>query len=120
MEDYDALKSSLISIAGELFRFRGVFLKMLARFPQEEQPKYWSQFSWFSKRVVKALDGAGLRIVDDLEGKEYDAGMAVTPINLDDYAPDDRLYIVQMMEPIIMEGSKVIKTGTVYLGRFQS
>ena len=118
MEDYEVLKSSLIGIAGELYRFQSVFARMVSRFPMEEQNKYISQYSWFSKRVVKALDGAGLRIID-LQGKEYDPGMAVIPINLDEFGPDDRLFVEQMMEPVIMEGNKVIKTGTVFLGRIE-
>jgi hypothetical protein len=118
MEDYEALKSSLIGIAGELFRFQSVFVRMVSRFPVEEQSKYISQYSWFSKRVIKALDGAGLRLID-LQGKEYDPGMAVIPINLDDFGTEDRLYVEQMMEPVIMEGNKVIKTGTVLLGRIE-
>ena len=119
MDDYESLKGSLIGIAGELFRFESVFMRMLARFPLEEQPKYASQYTWFSKRVIKALDAAGLRIID-LKGKIYDPGMAVTPINLDEFDQDDPLYIEQMMEPIIMEGNKVIREGTVILGRIEA
>ena len=119
MEDYEALKNSLIGIAGELFRFEGVFERVLARLPIDEQQKYMSQYSWFSKKVIKALDLAGLKILN-LQGKEYNPGMAVTPINLDDFDPEDHLYIQQMIEPIIMEQNTVIKTGTVILGRFDT
>ena len=42
MEDYEVMKNSLISIAGELFRFEGVFARILARMPTDEQIKYSS------------------------------------------------------------------------------
>ena len=119
MEDYEVMKNSLISIAGELFRFEGVFARILARMPTDEQIKYSSQYSWFSKKVIKALDTAGLRVIN-LQGKEYDPGMAATPINLDDFGPDDRLYVEQMVEPIIMEQGNVVKTGTILLGRLEA
>lgn len=118
-EEYVALKNSLIGIASELFRFRTVFGRVLSRLPAEEHEKYLSQYQWFAKRVVKALETAGLRVID-LQEKEYDPGMAVTPMNLDDFDPEDSLYIAQMMEPIIMEQDKVIKNGTVILGRFEA
>ena len=119
MEDYEMMKNSLISIAGELFRFEGVFARILARMPTDEQIKYSSQYSWFSKKVIKALDAAGLRVIN-LQGKEYDPGMAATPINLDDFGPDDRLYVEQMVEPMIMEQGNVVKTGTILLGRLEA
>ena len=36
---------------------------------------------------------------------------------IEDFETDDVLYVVQMMEPIIMNGDNVVKTGTVILGR---
>ena len=42
MEDYEVMKNSLISIAGELFCFEGVFARILARMPTDEQIKYSS------------------------------------------------------------------------------
>ncbi len=115
-EDYEKLKSNLISIASELFRFQRVFTKAISKLDMEEQSKYSSQYAWFSKKVAKALDGAGLRVVS-VDGQQYDPGMAITPLNLDDFETDDILYVEHTMEPIIMEGDAVIKTGTALLRR---
>lgn len=110
------LRESIIDIACEHHRFQRVFLKAISKLDMDEQSKYSSQFAWFSKRVMKALDAAGLRIVD-LDGQLYDPGMAVTPLNIEDFEADDILYVAQTMEPIIMQENAVIKTGTVILGR---
>ena len=115
-QNYSKMLESLISIASELFRFKQVFGKAISKLDLDEQNKYNSQFTWFSKKVLKALDDADLRIVD-VAGQLYDAGMAVTPLNIEDFETDDVLYVVQMMEPIIMNGDNVVKTGTVILGR---
>lgn len=107
---------SMAVIGSELCRFKGVFEKAISKLDFDEQSKYMSQFAWFSKKVTKAVEEAGLRIVS-LEGQAYDPGMAVTPLNIDDFEVEDELKIVQMIEPIIMQEDTVLKTGTVLLGR---
>ena len=44
--------------------------------------------------------------------------MAVTTVNMDEFAPEEALVIEQMLEPIIMnrEG-QILQTGTVLLRR---
>ena len=118
MVDNEQMLNSLVSIGSELQRFEKVFLHAVSKLESDEQNKYISQFNWFSKRVTKALSAAGLSIIN-LEGNLYDPGMAVTPINIDDFDPDDQLYVMQMMEPVIMSDGIVLKTGTVLLGRIE-
>ena len=59
-----------------------------------------------------------MRIVD-VEGQPYDVGMALSPLNIDDFEPEDLLYVEQMIEPIIMDETNVLKTGTAMLGRIE-
>lgn len=115
-EDYSRLKDNLVTIASELHRFKGVFAKAVSKLDVDEQNKYSSQFQWFSKKVTKALDDAGIKAII-LDGQLYDPGMAVTPLNIEDFETEDILYIAQTMEPIIMQDDAVVKTGTVILGR---
>lgn len=117
-ENNDLLTKSIVDIMSETYRFKRVFIKAVSKLEVEDQNKYASQFAWFTKRVDKAVENAGLSIVD-LSGQEFDPGMAVTAMNIDDFEPDDDLFIEQMMEPIIMKDGKVQKTGTVVLGRFE-
>ena len=116
MEDTQKLLDSLIQIASELQRLERVFYKAIGKLDLDEQNKYASQFSWFTKRVTKALDQAGLTRIS-IENQVYDPGMAVTPLNLDDFDNDETLVVDQMIEPIIMRGNDVVKTGTVVLRR---
>ena len=113
--DYSKLQNSLISIASELFRFQKVFEKAISKLDIDERNKYVSQYAWFSKKVYKALDEANLKLLN-IEGQLYDPGMAV---NIDDFDADDQLYVLQTIEPIIMQDDKVFKTGTVILGRIE-
>lgn len=114
----EILTNSIVDIVGETFRFKRVFLKAIRKLEAEDQNKYASQFAWFTKRVDKAAENAGLRILD-LTGQLYDPGMAVTALNIEDFDVDDELYIEQMMEPVIMKDDQIQKTGTVLLGRVE-
>lgn len=118
MPTYDQLEKSLVTIASELYRFEKVFVKAVDRLDVDEQSKYVSQFSWFAKRVDKAMREAGLKLLN-MEGKLYDPGMAVTPLNIEEFENEDELYIEQMIEPIIMKDDELYKMGTAILGRIK-
>lgn len=112
----EVLLKSIIDMVIEEWRFKKVFERMLQKFDIGEQSRYRGQFSWFDKKVSEAVDNAGLYIVN-VEGQDFDIGMAVTPLNLDDFAAEDKLFVEQMLEPIIMGDNNIIKTGKVILGR---
>ena len=115
-ERLEKLESDLVSIASELFRVQRVFAKAISKLDVEEQSKYNSQFAWFTKKVTRVLDDSGIRIIS-VDGHLYDPGMAVTPLNIEEFETDDVLYVAQTMEPVIMQNDAVVKTGTVLLGR---
>lgn len=113
---HEALTQSIIDMAVEAWRFRGVFKKVLSRLDAGEETRYIGQYNWFYRKVEAALEKAQLKIVN-VEGQIYDIGMAATPINIDDFDNDDVLFVEQMIEPIIMDQTKVVKTGTIVLRR---
>lgn len=117
-EENKILKENLILIASEAFRFQRVFEKAVSKLDIEERTKYLSQYSWFAKRVSKALENSHLRMIN-LEGQLYDPGMAITPLNLDDFEVDDTLIVAQMLEPVIMQDDTIVKIGTALLGRIE-
>ena len=112
----EAMLESLVTIAAEVFRLQKTLTSVLSRLDPMDQTKYSGQFSWFLKKSGKALDEAGVRILN-LEGQDYDPGMAVTPLNIEEFEPEDSLYIEQMIEPVVMYSGSVRKTGTVLLGK---
>ncbi len=112
------LQNAIIEMAVEAWRFRRVFYKAMSKLEAGERTRYIGQFNWFIKKVDSALTTAGMKIVD-VEGQPYDIGMAVTPLNIDEFEPDIPLYVEQMIEPIIMDDEKVLKTGTAMLGRIE-
>lgn len=114
MADNERIMNNLVGIAVETYRLKDVFKRALRNADPGEKKKYMSQFNWFEKQVHAALKDMDIRVVD-LSGQKYDPGMAVTPINLDDFDMDTGLIIDRMMEPVVMLGDQLIRTGTVIL-----
>jgi hypothetical protein len=112
----EQLRQSIMDMAVEAWRFQRVFEKAMTKLDAGDSARYISQFSWFIKKVNIALENAGLRLVN-VEGQCFDVGMAVTPLNMDDFETIDKLLVEQMIEPIIMDAESVVKTGIVILGK---
>jgi len=115
----EALTQSLLDISIESWRFGKLFDRLLTKLDAGEQGRYRNQFRWFQKKIDESLGSAQLRVVN-VEGHPYDPGMAATPLNMDEFEPQDVLVVDQMLEPILMGPNGVVKTGTVTLRKVQS
>ena len=81
---------------------------------ESEQRRHQSQLRWFQKKVEESLSEVGMRIVS-IEGHAFDPGMAATPLNLEEFEAHDALVVDQMLEPIVMGPTGVVRAGTVTL-----
>lgn len=115
----EALTQSLLDISVESWRFGKLFDRLLTKLDAGDQGRYRNQFRWFQKKVDESLEVGLLRVVN-VEGHPYDPGMAATPLNIDEFEPQDVLVVDQMLEPILMGPEGVVKTGTVTLRKVQS
>jgi hypothetical protein len=107
---------ALLDLAVEGWRLARLFTRVLGKLDAGEGSRYANQVRYFLKRVEESLGAADMRLVN-LEGQPYDTGLPATAINIEDFAPDDRLYVEQMLEPVIMGPQGIVKTGTVTLQR---
>ena len=113
------LRETIISMAVESWRLVKVLERLLSAVDVKEQQRYQGKIRWFVKKTDESLRSAGLNMIN-YEGQSYDPGIPATPINLEDFLPDDKLYVMQMLEPVIVDtNGKIIKTGTVSLGRIE-
>ena len=112
------LQASIIDIAVEAWRFRRVFSNAISKLETTESSRYSNQYLYFFKKVESAIENANLKIIN-VEGKKYDIGLPVSPLNMEEFSQDDILVIDQMIEPIIMDSGKVLKSGTVILRRLE-
>lgn len=114
----ERMAQSLIEIAVESWRFSRLFGRLMSKLDAGEASRYANQFHYYIKRLEESLEDAGMRLVN-VEGQPYDPGMAATALNLDDFGPDDRLLVDQMVEPIIMGPEGLIRAGTIMLKKVE-
>lgn len=112
--DQDTYESLLIDLAVDSWRMSRLFLRVAAKLDAGESTRYVNQLRFFQRQVEEKLRSAGLTLVN-VEGREYDPGMAASAINAGDFEPGDTLVIDQMLEPIILRESGIRRTGTVTL-----
>lgn len=110
----ETIIQSLLDIATEAWRVGRLFERLLVEQDANKQDKYRAQFRWFQKKVESSLASLGMRI-ENIEGHPFDTGVAATPLNIEEFDRDDKLVIDQMLEPIIMSSTGVVRTGTVIL-----
>lgn len=108
------LEQSLIDIVVESWRFSRVFDKVVRKLDAGEVGRYANQLRYFQKKIEESLDANGLKLVN-VEGLPYDAGVAASAINMDDFSADDHLIVDQMLEPIIMGPNGLRREGSVML-----
>ena len=111
-------KDAIINLAIESWRFAKVYERVITRLDTNQTQRYTRQLQQFVKKAEESLEGVGLRIVN-VEGYPYDPGMAATPLNIEHFEPEDHLVVDKMLEPIVMEGTVLAKTGTVTLRRVE-
>lgn len=115
----DSLAKTVVAISVEAWRFRNVFERLIMHLSPSERPRYGGQFAWFNRKIKEALNESGIKIID-IKGQEFSASMPAVPINIGEFNEDDVLVVDQMLEPIIMSGDKILKTGIVVLRKRKS
>lgn len=114
MTESQKLSENLVDIACEFYKFGTVCTRMVDRLQERDSKRFAGKYDWFFHRLVEICEESGIRIVD-FSGKDYDPGIPVTVTNMDEFGPEDELYIKSMTEPTIMKNGEVIKYGTVVL-----
>lgn len=114
----EASRKSLINIAVDSWRFSRLFSRLLYKLDAGETHRYTNQYRFYIKQLEENLEAAGLKLVN-VEGQPFDPGMAATPINIEDFGPDETLLVDQMVEPIILSPEGVVRTGSVMLRKAQ-
>jgi len=111
----ETMRDSVVSMAIESWRFARTFERLLGKLDAGEQVRYISQYNWFMKKVVEALNQVNLWVVN-FEGQPFDIGMSATPLNIDEFDPEnDTLIVDKVLEPTIMGKDGLVKTGTITL-----
>ncbi len=114
----DHNNAALLNLVTESWRFAKVFERIIGKMDAGEQTRYVNQYRFFVKKIEDSLALEGYRLVN-LEGHPFDAGIAATALNLDDFQTTDLLVVEQMLEPLIMGEQGIIKIATVLLRKVE-
>ncbi|MBQ8136759.1 MAG: hypothetical protein IJ174_04920 [Clostridia bacterium] len=114
-----AMQTSLADIAAESWRFDLALQRVVKRMDVMEAERFLRQYEYFTDRVRTALEKADIVCVD-LTGQPYDPGMAAQAMNLDEFEEDEALIVTRTIEPVILHGGRVMKTGMVMVGRAEN
>lgn len=111
--DHEAGARALGDAAVEIWRLKRVGMKAALRMNPLDAEPFENRFSYLASRLDEALALSGVWTVD-LTGEIYSLGMAVTAVNAEEYGEDD-VRIAQMVDPVVMLGGRVLRTGAVML-----
>lgn len=112
MDDRNALAEFVV----EEFRFLKSYLAAIGKLFPEERQKYISVYDFHVGKINEIAGKVKIGIVN-LEGKEYDEGLPVRPLNLEEFVKEDVLTIEQTIEPSIIDttNGKILRSGSVIL-----
>ena len=113
------MQASLADIAAESWRFDLALQRVVKRMDVMEAERFLRQYGYFYDQVRAALEKADMVCVD-LTGQPYDPGMAAQAMNLDAFDEDEPLIVTRTIEPVILHGGRVMKTGMVMVGRAET
>jgi hypothetical protein len=116
LDESSKYENILVKIITENWRLMQLFLKVVSKLDNSEAVKYHNQARYLKKIIDDSLQEIDLKIVD-LSGEIYDAGIAATAINLEDFDSSEILIIEQMIEPLIMSKNGVKKQGLISLAK---
>ena len=104
----------IVKIVTENWRLMKLFMKVITKLGASEANRHLNQVRYFQKTIHDSLDEAGMKLVN-LEGQFFDAGIAATPLNIDEFEADDKLVVEQMIEPLIMKDGIIRKQAIINL-----
>ena len=107
-------EDSLLELALEGWRFQRLFSRALTKLDVMEAARFTNQHRYFVGKIESCLGDAGLRLVT-LDGQPFDTGTAATPLNIDEFGPDDVLVVAETIEPTVMNSAGLLRMGTVML-----
>ena len=110
----------IVDFVVEEYRFLKSYVSLLNKVLSDDRQKYKSVYDFHVQKIADIMDECNLKIVE-LEGKKYDDGLSITPLNIEDFEKNDVLIVKQVIEPLIIstKDGSIIRSGTVMLEKIE-
>tara|TARA_B100001029_G_C14906135_1_gene363743 strand:+ start:206 stop:616 length:411 start_codon:yes stop_codon:yes gene_type:complete len=114
LEPLFILKDAFITLAIESWRLSRFTEELIQSEDRLKETKYERKIAWFNDQLEETLEACDLRLVN-LENSIFDLGMPVKAINISEFKESKDLIIIKMLEPVVMCGDRLERSGTVLL-----
>ena len=110
----------IVDFVVEEYRFLKSYVSLLNKVLSDDRQKYKSVNDFHVQKIADIMAECNLKIVE-LEGKKYDDGLSITPLNIEDFEKNDVLIVKQVIEPLIIstKDGTIIRSGTVILEKME-
>lgn len=111
--------NAIVDLLTESWRLSQATRKLAIKLADDKiKKKTLNQVSRFDKHFQAATEEFGLEVLD-FTGAEFETGLPISPINLDDFAANENLSVEAMLEPTInaatLDAAKMAGLGKVAL-----
>lgn len=111
-----SMLNTIAEFAVEEYRFMRTYISAVSKLYDEEKKRYISAYAFHESKVYELLDKFELRALF-FDGQDYDEGLPVTPLNLEEFDIADQLIVEQTFDPAIISNGNIVRQGTVILAR---
>lgn len=109
-------RNTAVQLCVEFWKLAKAASKTVDLLDEAQGRKLSSQIK-FSERQLTTL-AAGLEImIVDFDGEDFHPGLAASADNEDDFETETDLVVTKTIEPAIVSGMSVLKSGRVIVGR---
>ena len=109
------MKNQIIDLAIESWRLSKFTQELIEDRDITEQEKFNRKVLWFNDKLENILETLNIKLVN-LEDSKFDIGMPVKAINIEEFKGCEDLVITKTLEPVVMCGDLLERTGTVLIG----
>lgn len=106
--------TTTVELAAEYWKLLRAFERAIDLAPESAQQRLSSQKKYSEGRLNQLAEQAGIKILS-YDGYDFELNLPVTALNADEIGPDERAVVERTLEPTIMAGSAVVKTGKVFV-----
>lgn len=109
----DEITIDIAELAVEFWKILQNYERVVDSAPEQQKPGLVAQAKYGSRRMINILERSGIRL-ETFEGVPFTSNLPVSAVNPDDFF--DAVPIVgQTLEPAVIVGTEVIRTGRVFL-----
>ncbi|MBJ3786355.1 hypothetical protein [Devosia sediminis] len=112
-EAIDDRTVDMAELAAEFWKLLRNYERVVEAAPENQKAGLVAQARYGSRRLVTILERHGMH-VETFDGVAFSTNLPVAAVNADDFAGGDPV-VEQTLEPAIILGTTVIKTGRVFL-----